>query len=137
MNTLSWMLYAASVLGGVGVLFGVLAAFSVAFIGAAWLSRAMASDLVYASDMPSENRPIGSGDYQKWMTTVRLTTSKWLYVIPVAFAIIAAIIPSQKTIYMIMASEMGETVITSPEAREIFDDLRAVIKKKLADEVKS
>lgn len=44
--------------------------------------------------------------------------------------------PSSKTIYMIAASEAGETIVTSPEAREIFDDLKEVIKLKLKQELK-
>lgn len=137
MNTLSWMLYAASVLEGVSTLFEILATIGALCVGVIWFLRGCAAESVRKYDYPSEDQPSGSDDYRKWMATVRLTRSKWLYATPIVFALIASVIPSQKTIYMIMASEMGETVAKSPEAREIFDDLRAVIKKKLADEVKS
>lgn len=137
MNTLSWMLYAAGVLGGLGILFGILTIISTIAVAVVWFLRGLTADYVSKDDMPSDDNPSGSPSYQHWASMVKITNGKWLYITPVIFAILVVAVPSQKTIYMIIASEMGEAVIKSPEAREVFDDLRAVIKKKLADEVES
>jgi len=66
------------------------------------------------------------------------TWKKGLY--GVCFAIILIFLgnlfPSQKTIYMIAASEVGEQVIKTPEAKEVFDSLKARILDELKVETK-
>ena len=55
--------------------------------------------------------------------------------IPVVAAFIYASVPSSHTIYLIAASEAGETVINNPEAREIFNDLKTIIKGKIKEQI--
>lgn len=45
----------------------------------------------------------------------------------VSMMIIIAI-PSKQTIYMVTASQLGETVITNPETQELFEDLKSIIR---------
>jgi len=45
------------------------------------------------------------------------------------------LVPSRETIYMIAASEAGEMVVTSPEAREMLNDLKAIIKGYIPKEI--
>lgn len=49
----------------------------------------------------------------------------------VAAAIIAALIPSTTTIYMMVAADMAETQIDSPENQEIFGKVRKLVIQKL------
>lgn len=49
-------------------------------------------------------------------------------------AFLTAVVPSSNTIYLIAASEAGETVVSSPEAKEMFNDIKTIIKQKLKSE---
>jgi len=118
MNTLSWLIYAADVLGSVK---GLLVA--VAIIGGGGLSGVMLFMAIDASAPYSDAEP-GS-----WKKPLRFV---W---IPVLVGLVAALIPSQRTIYMIAASEAGEAVVTSPDAIEMMGDLKAIIKKRLKEEL--
>lgn len=59
---------------------------------------------------------------------------KWAW-IPICAGILAAALPSTSTIYMIAASEAGEQIATSPDAIEMMGDLKAIIKKRLKEEL--
>lgn len=52
----------------------------------------------------------------------------------IALAFFTAVVPSSNTIYLIAASEAGETVVSSPEAKEMFNDIKTIIKQKLKSE---
>lgn len=47
------------------------------------------------------------------------------------FAMVQISIPSKDTIYLIAGSEIGEQVVKSPEAQQMFEDIREVIKGQL------
>ncbi|MRX31896.1 hypothetical protein [Aminobacter sp. MDW-2] len=117
MNTLSWLLYAAdvsrnlrSVVGGVMFLMCVPGLVGLAVLWAFTLFE------------------------EKPKTPAVVTTTLWM-VVAFAGALVLVFTPSAKTIYMIAASEAGETVVTSPEAIEMMGDLKAIIKKRLAEEL--
>ena len=44
---------------------------------------------------------------------------------------LSTLVPSERTMYMIAASEIGETIVTSPEAEEVFGELKDTILFKL------
>lgn len=48
-------------------------------------------------------------------------------------ALIAIFIPTSDTIYLIAASEYGETIVTSPEAKELMQGVYDVLKAKIAE----
>lgn len=116
MNNLSWMIYAADVLGNLRNLFTACAIMSGLAV--------CAISLAYAIGQADGDVEEGS-----WKKPLRLLPLVFV------FALMAVLSPSSSTIYMIAASEAGETVVTSPEAKEIFSDLKSVIKSKLKEEL--
>lgn len=114
MNSLSWLVYAADVAGNVGVvlvlgsLLGILGMF-------------------IASMVAGHQTDFGRGEPGDWKRP-------WRHVWIVAVALlVASAIPSKTTIYMIAASEIGETVVTSPDAVEMMNDLRTIVRGKLKE----
>lgn len=57
--------------------------------------------------------------------------AKWIIPLFLFVSIIQSLIPSRETIYLIAGSEVGEIVVNSPEAREILDDVKTVIKQQI------
>lgn len=58
-------------------------------------------------------------------------TIKKIAALTLILGFVAIVIPSQRTIYMIAASEMGERVVSQPETKEMLGDLREVIAKQI------
>jgi MFS family permease len=113
MNSLSWMIYLAEVAGNLRS----MAALGL-FIGAPLAGFGLAVWAIEGKIGPA------------WRACLSI------YIFFVAGLLVtAAFMPSSRTIYMIAASEAGETVVTSPEAKEILNDLRELIRRKLKDEV--
>lgn len=116
MNDLSWLIYAAGVVGNIQAVLIIMSTLSACVVGLMVLFVAM--DESYDPKMRGSARK-----------------SARLFWIPVACALVASLLPSSRTIYMIAASEIGETVVTSPDAQEMLSDLKAIIKKRLKDEL--
>lgn len=107
MNTLSILIYLAGVAGNFATVLGVAAGILTAAFGGIMLFKAI-----------EENEFV----FNKKMAFGALG---------LAFA--AALIPSSDTIYLIAASEYGQTVISTPEAQSLMQDAYEVIKGKLAE----
>lgn len=106
MNNLSWFIYLADVLSNLQPLLasvGALLAFALSFA------------LVYG--LIEEDLPF-------------IRIGKWV-VVPIILLIIACLIPSKQTIYMIAGSEAGEMVVKSEEAQQILGDIKDVIRTQL------
>ena len=73
-------------------------------------------------------RMISEGEF------VALTKVKSLYFGVILCALIASLIPSSRTMYMIAASESAEMVVTNSAVQETFGDLIKLIQKKLKGE---
>lgn len=116
MNSLSWLIYVAGVVGSVKTLFIVFAGGAAAFIVIGTSTTAVAESY---GDAPE-------GLWLKWV--------KWAW-LPLVAGAFAALIPSPSTVYLIAASEVDEVVVTSPETVEMMGDLKAIIKKRLKDEL--
>ena len=117
MNQLSWLIYLAEVSEklsdvfiGLAVILGIGAG-AYAFLGS-----------LFASDQDQPMRPYVQGG-------IKIACAAALC------SLVAVLIPSSKTVYMIAASEAGETIVTSPEAKEMLSDLRGLIRRKLKEEV--
>lgn len=69
------------------------------------------------------------------------TSAKPVYVLLLFICVFGVIglstnlVPSRQTIYMILASEAAEEVITSQEGKELLSDIKTIIKKEI-DELK-
>lgn len=110
MNDLSWFMYWAAVVGNVSGYITALFIFSCIFFPVAALAIASASS--YADDEDTERR---------WKAFKR-------YLFPaLVFFSLCNFIPSEKTLYMIAASEVGEEVLKTEEANK----LRIILNDKL------
>lgn len=116
MNTLSWMIYLAEVAGN-----------AQGFLIAATLSTALA--LTVATVVFAAAGSVGDAEESAWKKPVRLL---W---IPTVCGLLSVFVPSTKTLYMIAASETGEVIASTPEAKEMLGDLKDVIRKKLKEEL--
>jgi MFS family permease len=106
MNSLSWFLYLAEVIPNIGGLFVAIAAL-----------LAIAPP-IWGLFTPEIGRPPPIA-----LFAVAIVVS----------TIIAIIIPSKQTIYLIAGSEAGEYVITSPEGQEIINDIKSIIKSQIEE----
>jgi hypothetical protein len=128
MNTLSWMIYGAEVFSrlcpiiGFGGVFILLVSISCVVCGVVPWS--------YYSWDNAEHRIACEAMRSKLRTGGRRGA-----IFGVVFIFFASVIPSSTTIYLIAASEAGEAVVTSPEAREMMNDLKGIIRKKLKEEL--
>lgn len=107
MNSLSWLLYLGDVLPTVG---GVLS-------GAGFGAGLLAMFLLL---------PISIEGLESYMKPVVAFT-----VVGFTVGMVGLFVPSRQTILMIAASEMGEAVVKTPEAQEVFGDLKVILKKQL------
>lgn len=119
MNSLSWMIYAAEAFGGLKVAASIVT--GVMLVGGGFVAF-MTGLFGHGSYADADAKSVFNVVIKKW----------WL---PIVFGSVAVLSPSTTTIYMIAASEAGETVIQSPEAREVFNDLKTIIKSKLKEQL--
>lgn len=117
MNTLSWLIYAADASQNARSVLGSSAAALLIFGG---IGLVMGWAFVLSEE---KRKSLAIASTVVWAT----------FLIICGIALI--VIPSSKTIYMIAASEAGEQVVTSPEAVEMMGDLKAIIKKRLKEEL--
>ena len=118
MNSLSLMLYLSDIVSGISGLvgaFGVIGGFLCTMLGIIILIRKC--DPPYAvSNNEGIDEPVAI------MTRV----VKWLAPISVVLLLILIFMPSQRTMYMIAASESAESVVNTPEGKQILDALQGI-----------
>ena len=103
MNTLSLLIYLSSVLPSAGrmlLFLGIFGLFVSLFVGAFW------SEETETNQFPK---------LKPYFITCAVAT------------FIAFLIPDQKTIYMIAASEMDEAVVTTEAGQEVFNELKDTV----------
>ena len=113
MNSLSWTIYAANVLPNFSAAFGFISIMgALTFAGALVVSRVIANveGKEFKFSLP------------KW--------SVWLWA---AVFLLALAIPSERAIYLMAASQMGEKVITDPATAEMMRDVREIISSNLKE----
>ena len=110
MNSLSWLLYLGSLSEGVAGFLGVSAALLIIAVGGTGFCSLM-----------EDGRPTPL-DGKRWR----------IFGVALCMLFVAFLMPSAKTVYLIAASEAGETVATSEEGREMLKLLRERIKRELA-----
>ncbi|MBL4795774.1 MAG: hypothetical protein JKY50_00010 [Oleispira sp.] len=109
MNSLSWFLYLADMLPALGLTCGLLAGFG---------AVVYPITIMWLNDFGRER-----GDY-----TVNF---KVMASVIALLMVVAVIIPSKSTIYLIAGSEAGEAVVTSVEGQEILNDIKTIIKQQI------
>lgn len=116
MNSLSWMIYLADVTGSVATLMTIVA-FSIATLGGTILT--ISGAIAHAD---------GNDVSHLWLWGRRIA----FVVVPCG--LLAALIPSQNTIYAIAASEMGETALKSETGGKAMQALNAWLDRQIAGE---
>ena len=120
MNELSWLIYAADVVGNLRWLAGsaLIATIPISIAGGlVWL---MCHD-GYSSDETGERAD-----------RIALRVAKALFPWLVVAVIITAVVPSRSTIYAIAASEMGERVIESETGSKAVEALNAWLDRQIS-----
>lgn len=134
LNNLSLFLYLANVFQNIGCIFVAIGVVTALFIALCFVFRVMLSGNVSNSDLPDDDHPFGTRDYRAWNTVKGFTEKKILYVLSLSMLLIAGLIPSKQTMYMIAASEISEMAIVSDTGQEILTDVKAALKNILKGE---
>jgi hypothetical protein len=115
MNTISIFLYLADVIGKISFIFVMMGLVLIACSVVWFISTAIYNENQNYSWSKGEKKP-----YPVKQSTKLVALAFLLFTI-------AGLIPSKDTMYLIAGSEIGETVVSSPEAKEILKDIRDVI----------
>jgi len=131
MNTLSWFLYLAGIAPALCrvliVLFLLLLVVSV-IVNCVRAAMIETSNLEGFKLNEKHNELFnGSEVFIKEKFKIDFSLVKYMVFATLLFCII----PTEKTIYMIAASEAGEHVVTSEEGKEILNDLRTILKQQI------
>ncbi len=137
MNSLSWFLYLADIIGNIAVLALLIGIVLTIFLIIVWVGRgAIAADLG-SNEYPTDKYPDGTSSYRRWAAFKKMTQNKWLYFTIILMFSFVALTPSKQTFYLIAASEATEIVVKTPEVQDIFTDLQQVIKSNLKGMIKT
>lgn len=121
MNSLSILLYIADVLYTLtGVLTGIL------IFGWIIYAVGMLAYKMWSNDTWSSDEPETKIAKKKARERNILPKQKWFWISGLAILFLT-LVPSKDTFYMIVASEAGETVVNTPEAKEIMSDVKEII----------
>jgi len=115
MNSLSWMIYIADVVGSIKTITGTAVIVTVAFVGIVLLFLPLILDIDDDAG-PALKRAI-----------------KPVAIFVIAVALIYTVTPSTNTIYAIAASEYGEEALKTPEATKARAALNAWLDAQLAE----
>ena len=122
MNSLSWMLYLTQAISGFRQL--VAAGAMVLLVGATIYTVVSALNIWDNYRLERDEKII------RWAQATKLI--RRMVVWGVCLGLAFTFLPNQRTMYMIAASQLGEQVVRSPEAQELYGDLKAKIKDMLA-----
>lgn len=128
MNSLSWLIYAADTITRIGPLM---------FVAGILFCAVGLATMIPGKFVLWER--YGSGD-DAWAEQMAVRsmlgrTGVRLCVIGPLLIVLSMFVPSSRTLYLIAASEAGEAVVTNPDTIEMMGDLKAIIKKRLKDEL--
>lgn len=116
MNSLSWFLYFADVVGSLATFTGVAGSL---------LIMSSIPMVISGKFVPWAN-PFHTYDPEEVKKARTLIGNFGIGGLAMGFLLVlmSTLIPSKQTMYMIAASEIGETVVTDPKNAEIIDELR-------------
>ena len=135
MNNLSWLLYAADVIPGIGNLFFFLA-FTTFTVGC--ILYLVGLICIHETNDQMRRDSLRS---ETWYPEAENQNKMWRYVLArltfigvpliLLFSVVSVGVPSSKTIYLIAGSEAGETVVTSEQGQAVLSDVQEIIKLQL------
>lgn len=121
MNSLSWMIYFASVAGSASTVTTLIAVG--AGIGGVAATVAVAAKTDFDNIGETDKRsPLGSG----WVA------GRGFFKVAIIAALVASVLPGRDTVYAIAASEMGEQLINTPAAGKAVKALDAWLDRQIA-----
>lgn len=126
MTTLSFYLYLAGSLGGLKVLFGIFGLLSLVS-GVVFLVPGYFSTWQFHNYSEEEIKRIR--DNMGWFSPRAIAFGFFL-------SILSIFLPSKEAIYMIAASELLEISVHSPEANEIYLELKDIVLENIKRETK-
>lgn len=134
MNSISWFLYLAEVVGNISVLLS----FSMFTFGIALVVLSIiywANVVIYREGSWLRPDPY---DIVKAKEKYKVLL-KPIYIVSIIFCISCStiFIPSQNTIYMIAASQTSEVIIKTPEAQQLMDKITKTLNIKLDEILKT
>lgn len=118
MNNLSWFIYFVEVIPNISLF--LLVSGQIALFGSLFIMFCSIPFYVESYD----------NDKPKYVEWYKLYYKRILPIL-VFILLIAILIPSKETMYLIAGSELGETVVTSQEGQEIMNDIHEIIKHQL------
>lgn len=118
MNALSWFLYAADVLSKIGMMFGGIGALSL-ILGVIFVIPGYM--VVWTAYSYSDKDQINKSKAAFAWLAPRMIASGFILLM------ISMTIPAKQTMYMIAASEMGEMVVQTEQAQEVFSELKDTV----------
>jgi hypothetical protein len=104
MNSISWFIYLSDVAQNIGIALFIGGVLAVGAAGACCFFAAM----------------------EDWETTPSAARSMMYFAMPAI--LISCLIHGKTTMYAMAASQLGETVITSPEGKEMIDDTKQILR---------
>lgn len=119
MNTLSWFLYLASVLPKFGDMLGIIGTL-VLIAGVIFIVPGHLFPWNFSASYTPKEEVARSRDKFAYLSTR-------MVIMGLVFLALSNLIPSTRTFYMIAASEMGEVVVKSDEAKELMNELKDTI----------
>ncbi len=132
MNSLSWLIYAGDLLEKAATFIAVIGIGSIVGAGVmmAWCFMSADFRKIDLRYPLGEDTKVISEDIAGKYRLAKVAGIAGVCIALLAGSI-SVVIPSKSTVYMIAASEMGEKVVTTPEAKEMLGDLREVIAKQI------
>lgn len=118
MNSLSWLIYVADIVGNIKV------------IGALIIIMMIASSIMFLMSFPWESDCYG--DDVELPRRARKISAK-VFILCIIGTILSIFIPSSKTIWLIAGSEIGENVLAKPETQEVLGDVYTIIQSKVKE----
>lgn len=134
MNNLSWMIYLADVVGTIRPSF---AFYAIAGSTVALLCLFFGSIPASYDRWDSQGHIERSEDhylFENYRKNV-VKMGRLMLMVSIPLGLIALVTPSSTTVYLIAASQAGETIVTDPEMKGIFNDLKTIIKSKIKEQL--
>lgn len=124
MNSVSWFLYLVDISEGIGTFFALLSAGSIVTAIALLIAGAVYRDTDY--------RHRGDDDERKQYGINLQWKAPWFAIPAFLFMLIAFLIPSKDTLYMIGASQIGEQIVALEEVQELGGEVGGLAKDTIA-----
>ena len=131
MNTLSFFLYVAGLADNISVVAYIVGSIAALATTLFWAIKVcMKSELAH-KDFPNDEYPLGRQGYRSFMAVTHV--HKVFFMMCFMFVPVALLMPGKTTLYLIAASELGETVVVSDRAQRMLGKVELYINSIIDD----